>query len=55
VRAAGISRATFDQWWQKDRSGKAEHECFREFAERVEQARAEGEVRTSGSSSAAPG
>jgi hypothetical protein len=44
ARAAGISRQTFADWMRRGRSTKTEDAPFREFAERVEQARAECEA-----------
>jgi transposase len=43
--AVRINRTTFSAWIRRGASGRPEDEAFREFRERVEQARAEGEVR----------
>lgn len=45
VRAAGISRETFDAWMRRGLSKAAGARAFGELRERVERALAEGEVR----------
>jgi hypothetical protein len=45
VRAAGISRQTFDRWMLRGESDLPEDEPFKAFRARVERARAEGQVR----------
>jgi hypothetical protein len=43
--AVGISRRTFAEWMNRGLSARVEDAPFRDFRDRVEQARAEGEVR----------
>ena len=43
--AARITRRTFAEWMKRGLSSRPEDEIYREFRERAEQARAEGEVR----------
>ena len=43
--AARISRRTFSDWMKRGRSNAPEDSIYAEFRDRVEQARAEGEVR----------
>lgn len=45
TRAVGISRRTFAEWMQRGRSDKSADAEFASFRRRVEQARAEAEVR----------
>jgi len=45
VRAVGISRQTFGDWMRRGRSDKSADAEFASFRRRVEQARAEAEVR----------
>jgi hypothetical protein len=45
TQAARISRATFGVWMRRGESSRPEDEPYRLLRERVEQARAEGEVR----------
>lgn len=45
TRACGITRQTFDRWLQRGLSDEPRDAAFRELRERVEQARAEAEVR----------
>jgi transposase len=45
ARAVGIGRRTFGDWMERGRSEREADAPYREFRMRVEQARAEGEVR----------
>lgn len=45
LRAAGVARRTYVEWMTRSRSGKPSDALYRDLRERVEQAKAEAEVR----------
>lgn len=45
LRASGVGKQTYHDWMRRGRVGKADDVIYIEFAERVEQAQAEAEVR----------